>query len=34
MGGSSVSDLPGSRAPSAYLEELFDNHGVGPRERF
>jgi hypothetical protein len=34
MGGSSVSDLPGSRAPSAYLEELFDNHGNGPRERF
>ncbi len=24
---SSVSDLAGSRAPSAYLEELFDNHG-------
>lgn len=23
-----------SRAPSAYLEELFDNHGSGPRERF
>jgi hypothetical protein len=26
--------LPGSRAPSAYLEDLFDNHGAGPRERF
>jgi hypothetical protein len=25
--------LPGSRAPSAYLEDLFDNHGAGPRER-
>jgi hypothetical protein len=23
--------LPGSRAPSAYLEDLFDNHGAGPR---
>lgn len=23
--------LPGSRAPSAYLEDLFDNHGTGPR---
>ena len=34
MGGSSVSDLPGSRAPSAFLEELFENHGSGPRERF
>jgi hypothetical protein len=31
---SSASDLAGSRAPSAYLEELFDNHGSGPRERF
>ncbi|KAM0721862.1 hypothetical protein Q7P37_002787 [Cladosporium fusiforme] len=28
------SNLPGSRAPSAYLEDLFDNHGSGPRERF
>lgn len=27
-------NLPGSRAPSAYLEDLFDNHGSGPRERF
>lgn len=26
--------LPGSRAPSAFLEDLFDNHGAGPRERF
>lgn len=26
--------LPGSRAPSAYLEDLFDNHGAGPQERF
>ncbi|KAK3053197.1 hypothetical protein LTR09_005823 [Extremus antarcticus] len=37
VGGQSVSDLttaPNSRAPSAYLEELFDNHGSGPRERF
>jgi hypothetical protein len=23
--------LPGSRAPSAYLEDLFDNHGAGPK---
>lgn len=22
------------RAPSAYLEDLFENHGNGPRERF
>jgi len=34
VGGNSVSDLPGSRAPSAYLEDLFENHGNGPRERF
>lgn len=26
--------LGGSRAPSAYLEDLFENHGNGPRERF
>ncbi|KAF2810166.1 uncharacterized protein BDZ99DRAFT_462765 [Mytilinidion resinicola] len=25
---------PGGRAPSAYLEDLFENHGNGPRERF
>jgi hypothetical protein len=25
--------LPGSRAPSAYLEDLFDNHGAGPKDR-
>lgn len=24
----------GGRAPSAYLEDLFENHGNGPRERF
>ncbi|KAH9844503.1 vacuolar membrane protein [Teratosphaeria destructans] len=30
----STSDLGGSRAPSAYLEDLFENHGQGPRERF
>lgn len=24
----------GGRAPSAYLEDLFENHGSGPRERF
>ncbi|KAF2255420.1 hypothetical protein BU26DRAFT_415882 [Trematosphaeria pertusa] len=30
-GGSSVT---GGRAPSAYLEDLFENHGNGPRERF
>ncbi|KAH8726302.1 hypothetical protein GQ44DRAFT_614077 [Phaeosphaeriaceae sp. PMI808] len=24
----------GGRAPSAYLEDLFENHGAGPRERF
>ncbi|KAI8935662.1 hypothetical protein NX059_007186 [Plenodomus lindquistii] len=29
-GGSST----GGRAPSAYLEDLFENHGSGPRERF
>jgi hypothetical protein len=30
-GGTTV---PGGRAPSAYLEDLFENHGAGPRERF
>jgi hypothetical protein len=30
-GGTSVA---GGRAPSAYLDELFENHGAGPRERF
>ncbi|KAF2474604.1 uncharacterized protein BDR25DRAFT_322821 [Lindgomyces ingoldianus] len=30
-GGTSVA---GGRAPSAYLEDLFENHGTGPRERF
>lgn len=25
---------PQGRAPSAYLEDLFENHGHGPRERF
>ncbi|KAF1996087.1 hypothetical protein P154DRAFT_324862 [Amniculicola lignicola CBS 123094] len=30
-GGSSVA---GGRAPSAYLEDLFENHGSGPRERY
>lgn len=30
-GGTSVA---GGRAPSAYLEDLFENHGSGPRERF
>lgn len=30
-GGSSVA---GGRAPSAYLEDLFENHGSGSRERF
>ena len=34
VGASSVSDLAPSRAPSAYLEDLFENHGNGPRERF
>ena len=34
VGSNSVSDLAPSRAPSAYLEELMDNHGNGPRERF
>ncbi|KAF2652260.1 hypothetical protein K491DRAFT_605306 [Lophiostoma macrostomum CBS 122681] len=29
-GGSSVA---GGRAPSTYLEDLFENHGNGPRER-
>ncbi|KAF2720644.1 hypothetical protein K431DRAFT_285561 [Polychaeton citri CBS 116435] len=26
--------LAGSRAPSAYFEDLMENHGMGPRERF
>lgn len=30
-GGTTVA---GGRAPSAYLEDLFENHGNGPRERF
>ncbi|KAK3718900.1 hypothetical protein LTR37_004816 [Vermiconidia calcicola] len=34
VGHQSTSDLSGSRAPSAYLEDLFENHGSGPRERF
>jgi len=25
---------PGGRAPSTYLEDLFENHGNGPKERF
>lgn len=32
--GQGNDNLPGSRAPSAYLEDLFENHGSGPRERF
>ncbi|KAK5132446.1 hypothetical protein LTR08_009057 [Meristemomyces frigidus] len=32
--GQSNDNLGGSRAPSAYLEDLFENHGNGPRERF
>ncbi|EMC91144.1 hypothetical protein BAUCODRAFT_39287 [Baudoinia panamericana UAMH 10762] len=31
---SSRDGLAGGRAPSAYLEEMFENHGRGPRERF
>ncbi|KAK3700133.1 hypothetical protein LTR37_016136 [Vermiconidia calcicola] len=34
VGHQSTSDLSESRAPSAYLEDLFQNHGRGPRERF
>lgn len=34
VGSNSVSDLGGSRAPSAYFEDLLENHGSGPRERF
>ena len=40
VGSSSNLSLPGAsavaggRAPSAYLEDLFENHGNGPRERF
>ena len=34
VGGASSSDLAGSRAPSAVLEDMFENHGNGPRERF
>lgn len=30
-GGTNVA---GGRAPSAYLEDLFENHGSGPRERY
>jgi hypothetical protein len=30
-GGTTVA---GGRAPSAYLDDLFENHGAGPRERF
>ena len=26
--------VSGGRTPSAYLEEMFENHGNGPRERF
>lgn len=29
-----LSSVPQARAPSAYLEDLFENHGNGPRERF
>nr|POE63365.1 hypothetical protein CFP56_04268 [Quercus suber] len=32
--GSRAPSLAGSRAPSAYLDDLFENHGHGPRERF
>ncbi|KAK4939889.1 hypothetical protein LTR28_009268 [Elasticomyces elasticus] len=38
LGGSGVGGhddrLPGSRAPSTYLDDLFESHGAGPRERF
>ncbi|KAF1838706.1 hypothetical protein BDW02DRAFT_488578 [Decorospora gaudefroyi] len=30
-GGTTVA---GGRAPSTYLDDLFENHGAGPRERF
>lgn len=30
----SAGDLPGTRAPSAVLDEMFENHGMGSRERF
>lgn len=30
----SVENLGGSRAPSAVLDDMFENHGSGPRERF
>ncbi|TKA76187.1 hypothetical protein B0A55_03083 [Friedmanniomyces simplex] len=33
-GYQSGENLAGSRAPSAYLEDLFENHGNGPREQF
>lgn len=29
-----LSSAPQGRAPSAYLEDLFENHGNGPRERY
>jgi len=32
--GGNGENLPGSRAPSAYLEDLFEHHGNGPRERY
>ncbi|KAJ9626584.1 hypothetical protein H2203_004217 [Taxawa tesnikishii (nom. ined.)] len=36
MVGTGVEDstLPGSRAPSAYFEDILEHHGNGPRERF
>lgn len=27
-------DLPGARAPSAYFDDILNEHGSGPRERF
>lgn len=36
MVGTGIEDpsLPGTRAPSQYLDDLFENHGHGPGERF
>ncbi|WPH03631.1 Hypothetical protein R9X50_00651400 [Acrodontium crateriforme] len=34
VGGQNSDELTRSRAPSAYLDEMFENHGNGPRERY
>lgn len=32
--GANEENLPGSRAPSQYFDDVLENHGNGPRERF